>query len=108
MESEDKDKEFWENFPWENSDHQAKWLFTRANENRGLFILKLEPHAQVGMHTHPWPHHGIVIGGELIITCKGEQRSSRVGEIYQIDGGEEHGGRPGSDGCVLLELRKQT
>lgn len=101
-----KNNLFWESFPWQKSDHQAKWLFAKANEEQGLFVLKLEPHAQVEMHSHPWPHHGMVLQGEINIMFKDRQETYKAGEVYCIASGEEHGGRPGPEGCSFIELRK--
>lgn len=102
----DKVKNFWQSFPWSNSDHQAKWvLLKNDNSEKGIFILNLLPHAKVENHNHPTLHYGIVLDGELKIVQKDKQKIYKSGEVYFIDKCEVHGGSPGPNGCVLLELR---
>ena len=44
-------------------------------------------------HTHPTRNCGVITEGELLLTCKGEERRYGVGDWYFLDANEEHSAR---------------
>ena len=59
--------------------------------------------AIVPAHAHPHEQFGMLLCGELRTTIAGEMQQLKVGSIYIVPGGVEHGVVTGPEGAQLIE-----
>ena len=69
-----------------------------------LSVADLEPGAVLAPHSHPHEQAGVVLAGELTLTIDGDVRVLVPGDIYIAEGGVEHSGQAGPDGCRALDI----
>ena len=69
-----------------------------------LSVADLEPGAVLAPHSHPNEQAGVVLAGELTLTIDGDVRVLVPGDIYIAEGGVEHSGQAGPDGCRALDI----
>jgi quercetin dioxygenase-like cupin family protein len=69
-----------------------------------LSLVRLEPDAELPLHSHPHEQLGIVLEGVQILMVGGREHHLQPRQAYAIPGGVEHGGRGGPEGCVVLDI----
>lgn len=97
--------------PFLNADaRERKELFegidTRTfwGEKMLVSLVEVQPGAAVPMHSHPHEQVGIILKGSITMTLDGESRELKVGDMYLAEGGLEHGGKAGDEGCTAAEI----
>jgi quercetin dioxygenase-like cupin family protein len=73
-------------------------------ENAMLNLVEMEPGSLVAAHSHPHEQLGLVLEGELILTVDGVPHRLPPGHAFQIEGGIEHSGEAGAEGCLVLDV----
>ncbi len=77
---------------------------TAYGSEGSLSLVRLEPGAEVPLHSHPHEQLGIVLEGVEILLIDGQEHHVRPQQAYVIPGGVEHGGRGGPEGCLALDI----
>ena len=62
----------------------------------------------VDTHTHPFDADALVTEGEMWLTCGGETRHLRAGDMFQIAQGAPHAERYGPQGAAYWVARRQA
>jgi quercetin dioxygenase-like cupin family protein len=68
-----------------------------------LSLVDLAANAIIPPHSHPHEQIGMVVHGEMELTIDGETRKVKVGDVYVVPGGIEHGVRMGPEPCQVVE-----
>ena len=79
-------------------------LRTFWGENMMLSVADLEPGAVLPPHSHPHEQGGVILEGELMLTIGGDTKVLQPGDIYIAEGGVEHSGQAGPEGCRALDI----
>ena len=58
------------------------------------------------LHSHGFDVAGLVLAGALTLTCNGERRTYRAGEVYTMAAGVAHAEEIGPDGFIYLVGRR--
>ena len=69
-----------------------------------LSVADLAPGAVLPPHSHPHEQAGVILSGELVLNIDGDERVLRPGDIYIAEGGIEHSGYAGPEGCRALDI----
>jgi quercetin dioxygenase-like cupin family protein len=77
---------------------------TAYGSQGSLSLVRLEPDAEVPVHSHPHEQLGLVLEGVEILLIDGEEHHVLPQQAYVIPGGVEHGGRGGPEGCLALDI----
>jgi quercetin dioxygenase-like cupin family protein len=67
-------------------------------------LVTFEPNTDAPMHHHSEQQIAFVVSGELTFTVGGETRVMTAGDMVVIPPHVPHGGVPGPDGCVALDV----
>jgi quercetin dioxygenase-like cupin family protein len=57
-------------------------------------------------HTHPFRARAIIVEGDMAISWKDTTRTYRVGDIFEVEAGDEHAEQFGPAGATYLVGRK--
>lgn len=79
-------------------------LRTFWGEEIMLSVADLEPGAKLPLHSHPQEQAGVILSGELRLSIDGDERLLKPGDIYIAEGGVEHSGQAGPQGCRALDI----
>jgi quercetin dioxygenase-like cupin family protein len=66
------------------------------------------PHAELGLHTHPFSVKALVLRGELWLTVDGDTRHLRPGDRFALDRDVPHAERYGAEGAVYWVARRNA
>ena len=100
------------------------WLFNLKDETRGiprtlseglktrifsgehvmLSFVRIEPHSQGKMHSHPEEQWGVLMEGACIRIQEGEEISVKAGDFWYSAGHVPHGIRTESEGAFILDI----
>jgi quercetin dioxygenase-like cupin family protein len=103
---------------------KADWLFNRNDDTQGiarqlaeglsarvfvgdnsmLSIVRIEPHSQGEIHSHPEEQWGVLLEGECIRIQDGEKVTVKVGDFWHTPGNVPHGIRTEEQGAVVLDI----
>ena len=75
-----------------------------SGEQAMINYIVLAPGAAVPKHRHDNEQLGYVISGSIAMDIAGEVTVLRAGDGYTLQGGVEHGGTAGADGCVVVDV----
>ena len=79
-------------------------LRTFWGEKIMLSVADLEPGAKLPPHSHPHEQAGVILSRELRLNIDGDERLLKPGDIYIAEGGVEHSGEAGPQGCRALDI----
>jgi quercetin dioxygenase-like cupin family protein len=68
---------------------------------------QLMPGVVTQPHSHPFDVRALVLDGEITLVSKGESRTYRAGEIFEMAAGCEHSERHGPEGIKYLVGRRR-
>jgi quercetin dioxygenase-like cupin family protein len=68
---------------------------------------EMKPNEIRNVHAHDYEVRGLVLDGEIVLTCDGEQRGFGVGEVFTMAAGREHAERAGSAGLRFIAGRRR-
>ena len=60
----------------------------------------------IDTHTHSFEVRALMLDGELVLTCGGESRTYRVGDVFTLEAQRAHTEQYGPDGATYLVGRK--
>jgi quercetin dioxygenase-like cupin family protein len=107
-----------------NPSHLPDWIFNLNNEGQGisrtlaagistrifvgentmLSVVKIEPHSQGKVHSHPEEQWGVLLQGECIRIQDEEAVSVKAGDFWHTPGNVSHGIRTEAIGAVILDI----
>lgn len=67
-------------------------------------FVRLEPGAEVPLHSHENEQGGTVVEGVIHMTIDGETRELRAGDVYIAPPDAVHGAVAGPDGCLVVDV----
>lgn len=102
----------------------AAWAFNLHDESRGirrvlgegittriyvgdqamLSVVRIEPHSEGKIHSHPEEQWGLLLEGECIRIQDGEEVRMKAGDFWHTPGGVSHGIRTGESAAVVLDI----
>lgn len=100
------------------------WVFNRDDETQGiarrlaegltarvfpgehsmLSIVRIEPHSQGQVHSHPEEQWGVLLDGKCVRVQDGEEVTMKAGDFWHTPGNVPHGIRTGERGAVVLDI----
>ncbi len=75
-----------------------------VGENSMLSVVKIDPHSQGKIHSHPEEQWGVLIAGECTRIQDGEEVNVKAGNFWHTPGNVLHGIRTGSSSAVVLDI----
>ncbi len=107
-----------------NDASQLPWIFNLHNDNQGikreltagintrifagdnvmLSVVRIEPHTEGTLHSHPEEQWGVVLEGACVRIQDGKEISAKAGDFWCTRGGIEHSVRTGEQACVVLDI----
>ena len=107
-----------------NDASQLPWFFNLHNDNQGikreltagintrifagdnvmLSVVRIEPHTEGTLHSHPEEQWGVVLEGACVRIQDGKEISAKAGDFWCTRGGIEHSVRTGEQACVVLDI----
>lgn len=75
-----------------------------ASDNVMLSHVRIPPHTETTVHSHPEEQWGILLSGSCTRIQGGEERDAKAGDAWVTPGGVPHGIRTGPEGAVILDV----
>lgn len=69
-----------------------------------LSVVRMEPHSESPVHTHPNEQWGVCLEGEWIRIQGGVEHHVKAGDMWQTPPNVPHGGRTLDRRCVVLDI----
>jgi quercetin dioxygenase-like cupin family protein len=103
---------------------KANWVFNRNDDAQGiprqlaeglsarvfvgdnlmLSFVRIEPHSQGDIHSHPEEQWGVLLEGECFRVQGGEEVPVTVGDFWHTPGDVPHGIRTAEQGALVLDI----
>ena len=103
---------------------RSDWVFNLHDEKRGiernladgfnarvflgqnsmLSVVKIDPHSQGKIHSHPEEQWGVLISGECTRIQNNEQVNVKAGDFWHTPANVLHGMRTASSSAVVLDI----
>ena len=92
----------------ENRMDPSKFETELCNDGFGEIVKgEMKPNEIRNVHAHDYEVRGLVLDGEIVLTCDGKERGFGVGEIFTMEAGREHAERAGSAGLRFIAGRRR-
>ncbi|MFQ5958670.1 MAG: cupin domain-containing protein [Alphaproteobacteria bacterium] len=75
-----------------------------AGEHAMLSVVRIAPHTQGTLHSHPQEQWGVLLEGECVRIQGAEEVAMKAGDFWRTPGGVAHGVRTGAAGAVVLDV----
>ena len=75
-----------------------------AGDNSMLSIVRIDPHSQGEVHSHPEEQWGVLLEGECVRIQSGQETRVTVGDFWHTPANEPHGIRTGEIGALILDI----
>ncbi len=84
----------------------AEGINTRifAGEQAMLSVVRIEPHTEGAIHSHPQEQWGVLLEGECVRIQGGEEVAMKAGDFWLTPGGVAHGIRTGGKAALVLDV----
>ena len=84
----------------------AEGIATRifCGEHAMLSVVRIEPHREGKIHSHPEEQWGVLLEGECVRIQGDEEVAMKAGDFWHTPGGVPHGIRTGAAGAVVLDV----
>ncbi len=69
-----------------------------------LSLVRIEPHSQGQVHSHPQEQWGLLLEGECIRIQGGEEIAMKPGDFWRTPGGVPHGIRTADSAALVLDI----
>lgn len=106
------------------STEQLNWVFNLDDEAQGiarklgegiatrifpgdqamLSIVRIAPHSQGKLHSHPQEQWGVLLEGSLVRIQGGQEVAMKARDFWRTPGGVEHSVRTGDEGALVLDV----
>jgi hypothetical protein len=80
----------------------------RADGYADVSVRDIPACTQVAAHTHPFDVRALMLEGELELSCDGQTRLFRAGEVFTMAAGREHAERFGATPARYLVGRRHA
>lgn len=67
-----------------------------------------DPGAEIATHTHPFAVQALVVRGEMVLSCRGQEQRLGPGDRFELDFEEPHAERYGPAGATYWAARRHT
>ena len=71
-----------------------------------VLVREWAPGQVVGTHTHPFDVSALVVRGELVLTCNGQEKTVSAGQPFELARGTPHSEHYGPEGATFWVARK--
>ena len=86
----------------------SKFEIELRNDGFGEIVKGEMKHNETrNVHAHDYQVRGLVLDGQIVLTCDGEERGFGLGEVFTMDAGREHAERAGSAGLRFIAGRRR-
>ncbi len=75
-----------------------------AGEQAMLSVVRIDPHTQGRIHSHPEEQWGVLLEGECIRIQDGVETPAKAGDFWCTPGNTLHGIRTGDVGALVLDI----
>ncbi len=84
----------------------ADGITTRVfpGEHAMLSVVRIEPHSEGQIHSHPEEQWGVLLEGECTRVQGGEEHAMRAGDFWHTPPNIAHGIRTGASAAVVLDI----
>lgn len=79
-------------------------MYPASGDKMTINFVRIDPGAEVPLHSHPHEQAGTVIEGVINMTIDGETRALRAGDMYIARPNSVHGATAGPDGCLVVDV----
>jgi quercetin dioxygenase-like cupin family protein len=69
-----------------------------------LSLVRIEPHSQGQIHSHPQEQWGVLLEGECFRIQGNEEIAMRSGDFWHTPGGVPHGIRTADSAALVLDI----
>ncbi len=78
----------------------------RAQGFDEVLVREWGPGQVVGTHTHPFDVSALVVRGDMVLTCRGQDQVLCAGQPFELPRGTPHEERYGPEGATFWVARK--
>ncbi len=84
----------------------AEGITTRIfpGEQAMLSVVRMAPHAEGSLHSHPQEQWGVMLEGSAVRTQGGEDFAVKAGDFWRTPGDVPHTVKAGAQGAVILDV----
>ena len=75
-----------------------------VGDNSMLSIVRIEPHSQGKIHSHPEEQWGVLLEGKCVRIQDGREITVTAGNFWHTPGKVPHGIYTGEEGAVVLDI----
>lgn len=75
-----------------------------VGDNVMLSVVRIEPHSEGAVHSHPEEQWGLLLEGECVRIQDDEEFHMKGGDFWHTPGGVKHGIRTGDLGATVLDI----
>lgn len=73
-------------------------------EQAMLSVVRIEPHSEGTVHSHPQEQWGVLLEGECVRIQGNEEIAMKAGDFWHTPGGVAHGIRTAESAAVVLDI----
>ncbi len=78
------------------------WIF--AGDQAMLSIVRIEPHSEGQVHSHPQEQWGVLLEGTCVRIQDGQEVEMKAGDFWHTPGGVSHGIRTGDRPALVVDV----
>ncbi len=67
-----------------------------------------DPGVEIATHTHPFAVQALVVQGEMVLSCRGQDLALKAGDRFVLGFEEPHAERYGPQGATYWAARRHT
>ncbi len=67
-----------------------------------------DPGTEVATHTHPFAVQALVVQGEMVLSCRGQDLALKAGDRFELHFEEPHAERYGPQGATYWAARRRS
>ena len=71
-----------------------------------VLVREWAPGQVAGTHSHPFDVSALVVRGELVLTCNGQEKTVSAGQPFELARGTPHSVHYGPEGATFWVARK--
>ncbi len=86
---------------------QAEFEAALRRDGFEIAAGEIKPNERRAEHAHDYDVRGLVLDGDFALTCSGERREYRAGEVFTMPAGRRHSEETGSAGIRYVVGRRR-
>ena len=71
-----------------------------------VLVREWAPGQVAGTHSHPFDVRALVVRGELVLTCNGQEKTVSAGQPFELARGTPHSEHYGPEGATFWVARR--